>query len=86
MFFLLICRSEEAQSDSSTVTVLFTNGEQMEDERAAVTVQKGRSPIDAWPDAFIFFDRYVRTYIRAIYNINIGMMHFSIAIASISIS
>ena len=58
------CRSDDAQSDSSTVTVLFTNGEQMEVERAAVTVQKGRSPIDAWPDAFIFFDRYVRAYVR----------------------
>ena len=42
------------------MTVLFTNGEQMDVERAAVTVQKGRSPIDAWPDAFIFFDRCVR--------------------------
>jgi hypothetical protein len=40
------------------VTVLFTNGEQMEVQRSAVSVQKGRSPIDAWPDAFIFFDRY----------------------------
>ena len=30
----------------------------MEVQRSAVSVQKGRSPIDAWPDAFIFFDRY----------------------------
>lgn len=45
------------QSDSSTVSVLFTNGEEREVPRVAVAVQKGRSPIDAWPDAFIFFDR-----------------------------
>jgi hypothetical protein len=40
--------------------VVLTNGEQREVPRVAVAVQKGRSPIDAWPDAFIFFDRYYR--------------------------
>lgn len=55
----------------------------MEVERAAVTVQKGRSPIDAWPDAFIFFDRYVHTHVRGRYII--GMMHASIAIGIASI-
>jgi hypothetical protein len=41
------------------VTVKFTNGEIREVAKDTCTVQKTRSPIDAWPDSFIFFDRYV---------------------------
>lgn len=48
---------QNEQTDSSTVSVQFTNGELREVPRMTVAVQKGRSPIDAWPDAFIFFDR-----------------------------
>jgi hypothetical protein len=40
-----------------TVTVRLTNGSERRVGKERVAVQKGRSPIDAWPDAFIFFDR-----------------------------
>mmetsp|Transcript_39787 Transcript_39787/g.106092 ORF Transcript_39787/g.106092 Transcript_39787/m.106092 type:complete len:500 (+) Transcript_39787:1107-2606(+) len=39
------------------VRVKLTNGEEKEVPRDAVRLQAGRSPIDAWPDSFIFFDR-----------------------------
>jgi hypothetical protein len=35
----------------------YADGEEAVVPRACVTVQRQRSPIDAWPDAFIFFDR-----------------------------
>jgi hypothetical protein len=41
------------------VTVKFTNGEIREVSKDTCTVQKTRSPIDAWPDSFIFFDRFL---------------------------
>jgi hypothetical protein len=33
------------------------DGSEPEVDRDCVAVQKSRSPIDAWPEAFIFFDR-----------------------------
>ena len=53
--FLL--HSHDEQNESTKVNVRFTNGEEREIPKSAVTVQKSRSPIDAWPDSFIFFDR-----------------------------
>jgi hypothetical protein len=35
----------------------YADGEEAVVPRACVTVQRQRSPIDAWPDALIFFDR-----------------------------
>jgi len=40
-----------------TVTVRLTTGKEQRVPKESCAVQKGRSPIDAWPDAFIFFDR-----------------------------
>ena len=49
--------SHDEQNETTKVSVRYTNGEEGEVSKSAVTVQKSRSPIDAWPDSFIFFDR-----------------------------
>ena len=43
------------------VTVLLTDGSEVEVDRDNVALQRSRSPIDAWPDSFIFFDRVLGT-------------------------
>ena len=43
------------------VTVRLTDGSEVEVDRDSVAVQRSRSPIDAWPDSFIFFDRVLGT-------------------------
>ena len=43
--------------EDMVVRVKYTSGDVGQVPRAAVSLQKQRSPIDAWPDAFIFFDR-----------------------------
>ena len=49
------CKSEE--EEEGLVRVRYTSGEEASVARGCVTIQKQRSPIDAWPDSFIFFDR-----------------------------
>jgi len=49
-------RADESGEDME-VRVRYTSGEVGQVPRASVSLQKQRSPIDAWPDAFIFFDR-----------------------------
>jgi hypothetical protein len=39
------------------VIVRYTNGKEASVNRACVKVSKSKSPIDAWPDDFIFFER-----------------------------
>lgn len=48
------------------VTVLLTDGSEVEVDRDNVAVQRSRSPIDAWPDSFIFFDRVLGTTDNAV--------------------
>ena len=48
---------EGHEGEEMMVRVRFTSGEEALVERGSVTVDRQRSPIDAWPDAFIFFDR-----------------------------
>lgn len=43
--------------DDDELTVRCVNGKQITAKRSQVKLQKLRSPIDAWPDAFIFFER-----------------------------
>ena len=43
--------------DNSFLQIRCTNGKEIIVRRENVKLQKSRSPIDAWPDAFIFFDR-----------------------------
>ena len=46
------------------VTVLLTDGSEVEVDRDNVALQRSRSPIDAWPDSFIFFDRVLGTTVN----------------------
>ena len=50
-------KAEVVRVDGERVRVRFTSGEEREALRGDVRLQASRSPIDAWPDAFIFFDR-----------------------------
>jgi len=51
----VMCTSDE--EEEGLVRVRYTSGEEAVVARGCVTIQKQRSPIDAWPDSFIFFDR-----------------------------
>jgi hypothetical protein len=50
-------KAEVLRVDGDRVRVRFTCGEERDVARGDVRLQASRSPIDAWPDAFIFFDR-----------------------------
>ena len=47
----------EGSGPSAGVKVKLSNGNIITARREHISVQKSRSPIDAWPDSFIFFDR-----------------------------
>lgn len=46
--------------DGSQVVVRMTDGQEKTVARADVKAVSARSAIDAWPDAFIFFDRVLQ--------------------------
>jgi len=50
-------KGEITETSSDDVHVKYTNGKVELVKREFVKLQKSRSPIDAWPDAFIFFER-----------------------------
>lgn len=47
----------EGNCPAAMVKVKLSNGHIINVRRDHVSLQKSRSPIDAWPDSFIFFDR-----------------------------
>ena len=50
-------KGEVVRLGKEGATVRLASGEEVVVNRARVKLQASRSPIDAWPDAFIFFDR-----------------------------
>ncbi len=49
--------NDENANHDDFLTIRTTNGKEILTQRRYVKLQKSRSPIDAWPDAFIFFER-----------------------------
>ena len=47
----------EGSGPAAVVKVKLSNGITITARRDHISLQKSRSPIDAWPDSFIFFDR-----------------------------
>ena len=50
-------KGQVVNASETFLDVRLTDGTEVRFDRAACKLQKSRSPIDSWPDAFIFFER-----------------------------